>query len=114
EVSGDGGCMRGGCVALEGVDEAIAFDAVPAGSGRGGGGFAGAGYRERFWNVEAEGGGVAGGGIVREWEPARGEKQEGAIASDGGGADAGDGTVFFIGERAGVGKGESYFSARRH
>ncbi len=51
--------MRGRRIALEGVDEAIAFDGVLAGGRRGSGGFTGAGYRESFGDVDAEGGGVA-------------------------------------------------------
>src|SRR6266852_788334 len=106
--------MGSGRIALEGVDEAIAFDGVLTGSRRGGGGFAGADYSKGVWNVELEGGGVAVGGIVGEREPARGEKQESAVASNGRGTHAGDGAVFFIGQRTGVAESESDLAGGGH
>jgi len=72
------------------------------GVGVGARGFAGAGYGEGFGNVETKGGGVAIGRIVSEREPAGREKEEGAVAIDGRGANARDGTVFLVGERTGV------------
>ncbi len=60
------------------------------------------------------GGGVAIRRKIGKREPARGEKQEGTIAIDGGGTDAGDGTVLLVGERAGVGERDRDFATRRH
>src|SRR5258707_128668 len=76
--------------------------------------FAGACHGERIRNVEAEGGGVAIRRKIGKREPARGEKQEGTIAIDGGGTDAGDGAVLLVGERAGVRERERHFATRRH
>src|SRR5260370_6256017 len=106
--------MGSGRIALEGVDEAIACDGVRGGSGGGSGGFGGAGYRKGVWNVESEGGGVAVGGIVGEREPARGEKKESAVASNGRGTNAGDRAVFFVGQRTGIRESESDFAGRGH
>src|SRR5262249_19122150 len=111
EISGDEGAVRSGRIALEGVDEAIAFGGVFAGSRRWCRGFAGACYSEIIGNVETEGGGVAVRGIVGEREPARGEKKVGGIASDGSGADSVHGAVLFVGERAGVAEGEGEFGS---
>src|ERR1700738_1212904 len=101
-------------IALEGVDEAIAFDSVLTGSRSGSGGFAGTGYRKGVRNIEPESGGVAIGGKVREREPARGEKEESAIAGNGRGTDAGNRAVFFVGQRTGIREGESDLAVLGH
>ncbi len=97
KIAGDEGAVGGGRIALEGVHEAIALNGVFAGSRRGRASFAGAGHRESVRNVESESGGVAIAGIIGERKPASGEKEVGAIAGDGRGANSGDGTVFFVG-----------------
>jgi len=96
KISGDESAVGSGRIALEGVNEAIAFNGVFAGSRCGCAGFAGASDRESVGNVEAEGSGVAIRGIVGEREPAGGEKEVGAIARDGRSANSGDRAVLFV------------------
>ena len=108
-ASGYEGAVRGGRVALEGVDEAIAFDGIFARGRRRCEGFPCASYRESFRDVEAEGRGVTVGGKIREGKPASGQQQEGAVAINGCRAHAGNRTVFFVGEGAGVGERERDF-----
>lgn len=102
KIAGDERAVRAGSIALEGVEKAATACRGASCHRSRGGSFAGAGDREVIRDVEMKGSGIAVGGIVGERKPARGEKKEGAVVADHSGADAGDGTIFRVGEEARV------------
>src|SRR5271168_533524 len=93
--------MRGGSFAFKGIEQAAACQRCGCGA------LAGAGYGEGIGNVQMEGCGVAIGGIVGEREPSGGEEEIGVFVADDGGADTGYGTIFFVGQQALIGEGQS-------
>ncbi len=107
QISGDEGAVRAGGLAFKGVQKASAFSAVLTRQRRWRRTFARTRDSESVGHVQSKRRGVAVGGIVRQRKPSGGKQQIGVFVADDGGAHARHGTVFFVGEQAGVGERQS-------